>query len=70
MAIDTHGVAAATGTSVERPLPIGDYETLTVGQVLPRLAGLTVCELHQVADYERRHAHRHAVLEAIERALG
>jgi polyhydroxyalkanoate synthesis regulator phasin len=49
--------------------PILGYEDLTVGQVEDRLTGLTPPQLRKVRDYERRHANRKTVLEAIEKAL-
>ncbi|HWF24330.1 MAG TPA: hypothetical protein VG275_02715 [Solirubrobacteraceae bacterium] len=49
--------------------PILGYDDLTAGQVRDRLDGLTPPELRKVRDYERRHANRKTVLEAIERAL-
>lgn len=49
--------------------PILGYDELTAGQVGDRLANLTPPELRKVRDYERRHANRKTVLEAIEKAL-
>ncbi len=49
--------------------PITGYDDLSAGQVEQRLAGLTPAELRKVRDYERRHANRKSVLDAIERAL-
>jgi len=51
------------------PFPILGYDDLTAGQVTDRLGGLTAPELRKVRDYERRHANRKTVLEAIETAL-
>jgi hypothetical protein len=51
-------------------LPIDDYRELTVARVLPLLPGLSRTQLWQVHEYERRHANRLAILEAIEQALG
>lgn len=50
--------------------PISGYDDLTAGQVDQRLHDLEPAELRRVRDYERRHANRKSVLEAIERALG
>lgn len=50
--------------------PILGYDDLTAGQVEQRLTGLKPAELRKVRDYERRHANRKTVLEAVERALG
>lgn len=49
--------------------PIAGYEDMTAGQVTERLDGLKPPELRRVRDYERRHANRKTVLQAIERAL-
>ena len=49
--------------------PIVGYDDLTAGQVTDRLEGLQPADLRKVRDYERRHANRKSVLEAIERAL-
>src|SRR5581483_8971375 len=49
--------------------PISGYDDLTAGQVEKRLDGLKPAELRGVRDYERRHANRKTVLDAIERAL-
>jgi polyhydroxyalkanoate synthesis regulator phasin len=49
--------------------PISGYDDLSAGQVDQRLSGLTPAELRRVRDYERRHANRKTVLDAIERAL-
>lgn len=49
--------------------PIRGYDELTAGQVDQRLAGLKPADLRKVRDYERRHANRKTVLDAIERAL-
>ena len=50
--------------------PILGYDDLTANQVAQRLNGLKPAELRKVRDYERRHANRKTVLDAIERALG
>jgi polyhydroxyalkanoate synthesis regulator phasin len=49
--------------------PVLGYDDLTAGQVVDRLSGLRPPQLRKVRDYERRHANRKTVLEAIERAL-
>jgi polyhydroxyalkanoate synthesis regulator phasin len=49
--------------------PVSGYDELTAGQVEQRLDGLKPAELRRVRDYERRHANRKTVLDAIERAL-
>ncbi|MBA2793301.1 MAG: hypothetical protein H0U32_04815 [Thermoleophilaceae bacterium] len=45
--------------------PIIGYDELTVAQVQGRLDGLSPAELRKVRDYERRHANRKTVLNAI-----
>jgi polyhydroxyalkanoate synthesis regulator phasin len=49
--------------------PILGYDDLTAAQITDRLGELSPPELRKVRDYERRHANRKSVLEAIERAL-
>jgi hypothetical protein len=58
--------AAGLGPS----FPIVGYDDLTVAQVQARLNGLTPAELRKVRDYERRHANRKTVLNAINEQLG
>jgi polyhydroxyalkanoate synthesis regulator phasin len=50
--------------------PILNYEDLTAAQIAERLSDLSPAELRKVRDYERRHANRKSVLNAIEKALG
>jgi polyhydroxyalkanoate synthesis regulator phasin len=50
--------------------PILGYDDLTAAQVADRLGELSPPQLRKVRDYERRHANRKSVLEAIERRLG
>jgi len=57
--------AARVGPS----FPILAYDDLTAGQVTARLADLKPAELRKVRDYERKHANRKSVLEAVEKAL-
>jgi polyhydroxyalkanoate synthesis regulator phasin len=49
--------------------PILAYDDLTAGQVTARLGELKPAELRKVRDYERKHANRKSVLEAVEKAL-
>jgi hypothetical protein len=49
--------------------PILGYDDLTAAQVRARLEGLATAELRKVRDYERRHANRKSVLEAIDKSL-
>ena len=50
-------------------LAIENYEDLTVARVLPLLTGLTRTQLLQIHEYERRHANRVAILDAIRSSL-
>ena len=66
----TGGIAAARrATGLGPAFPIEDYEELTVAEVAERLDGLSVAQLRQVRDHERRNANRKTVLAAIERKL-
>jgi len=49
--------------------PILGYDELTAAQVNSRLKDLSAAELRRVREYERRHANRKSVLDAIERGL-
>jgi polyhydroxyalkanoate synthesis regulator phasin len=49
--------------------PILGYEDMTAAQVRVRLEGLAPAELRRVREYERRHANRKSVLEAIDKSL-
>jgi polyhydroxyalkanoate synthesis regulator phasin len=49
--------------------PILGYDDLTAAQVVDRLGALSPPQLRKVRDYERRHANRKSVLDAIERGL-
>jgi polyhydroxyalkanoate synthesis regulator phasin len=49
--------------------PIRGYDELTARQVDQQLAGLKPADLRKVREYERQHANRKTVLDAIERAL-
>jgi hypothetical protein len=67
----TGGIAAGARrvTGLGPTFPIDDYEDLTAAQVADRLDGLSVAQLRQVRDHERRNANRKTVLSAIERKL-
>ena len=65
-AVDDFAAEAGAGGA---ELPIADYEELTVARVLPLLEGLSRAQLRQVYEYERAHANRVAILEAVRRAL-
>lgn len=58
------------GAGVGGSFPILGYDDLTAAQVTKRLTDLTPAQLRKVRDYERRHAARKSVLNAIERKLG
>jgi polyhydroxyalkanoate synthesis regulator phasin len=49
--------------------PILGYDDLTAAQVQGRLEGLSPAELRKVRDYERKHANRKSVLDAVESKL-
>jgi hypothetical protein len=49
--------------------PILGYDDLNAGQVTSSLDDLTPAELRKVRDYERRHANRKSVLNAVEKKL-
>jgi len=49
--------------------PILGYDDLTAAQVQTRLDGLSPAELRKVRDYERKHANRKSVLDAVESKL-
>jgi polyhydroxyalkanoate synthesis regulator phasin len=54
---------------VGQTFPVLGYDDLTAAQVQVRLEGLSPAELRKVREYERRHANRQSVLQAIDRAL-
>ncbi len=49
--------------------PILGYDELAAAQIIARLEDLNSAQLRKVRDYERRHANRKSVLDAIERKL-
>jgi ferritin-like metal-binding protein YciE len=51
------------------PPPFPDYDTLTAGQVVARLAELSQTELRTVADYERAGRNRRTVLARVDTLL-
>lgn len=61
----------APGGSVpgERPLPIADYDQLSLASIRARLRSLSVGELRTLADYEASHAERTDVLGMFERRI-
>jgi polyhydroxyalkanoate synthesis regulator phasin len=60
---------AARRTVAVGGLPIAGYDELTARQVQARLGDLSPAALRQVGEYERRHANRKTVLDAVQRAL-
>ena len=60
---------ARRSVGVGQTFPILGYDDLTAAQVQARLEGLAPAELRRVREYERRHANRKSVLEAIDKAL-
>jgi len=54
---------------IGQSFPIKGYDELTSGQVQKRLGALSERDLRTVGEYERRHANRKSVLNAIEKAL-
>jgi hypothetical protein len=55
--------------SAAEQLPIVGYDELSATRVQDKLDGLTPAELRKLRDYERRHANRKTVLDAIGRKL-
>jgi len=60
---------ARRSVGVGQTFPILGYDDLTAAQVQVRLEGLAPAELRRVREYERRHANRKSVLEAIDKSL-
>jgi polyhydroxyalkanoate synthesis regulator phasin len=60
---------ARRAVGVGSSFPVLGYDDLTAGQIADRVADLTPAQLRKVRDYERRHANRKSVLQAIERGL-
>lgn len=53
------------GKSLDRNLPISNYQHRTVADVNRRLKDLSKSELRQIESYERKHKDRKGVLQAI-----
>lgn len=62
----THKHKEATRVPV---MPIADYDDLTPGEIIARLAGLSPEELRIIRDYEVRHQGREAILAAVDQHL-
>lgn len=50
-------------------MPIENYDEMTVDEIEPHLADLTVDQLERVAEYEKAHEDRVTLLRAVEREL-
>ena len=61
--------SAARPSRAAANLPIENYDSLNVAQIVARLMDLTPAELRKVRDYEKRHKNRAGVLTRIEGAL-
>ena len=61
--------SAARPSRAAANLPIENYDSLNVAQIVARLVDLTPAELRKVRDYEKRHKNRAGVLTRIEGAL-
>jgi polyhydroxyalkanoate synthesis regulator phasin len=64
--------AGRSGTAKRSPggLPFAGYDDLTAAEITKRVKDLTPAQLRKVRDYERGHAGRKSVLNAVERKLG
>jgi polyhydroxyalkanoate synthesis regulator phasin len=60
---------ARRSVGVGQTFPILGYDDMAAAQVQVRLEGLAPAELRRVREYERRHANRKSVLEAIDKSL-
>jgi hypothetical protein len=59
---------AQSARKAAEALPIDGYEDLTAREVTKRLSDLTAGQLRTIRDFERDHAGRKTVLEALDRA--
>lgn len=57
-------------TASEADLPIADYQTLTVDEVVARLAALSFIDLGKIDEHERRHENRSPILGRISALRG
>lgn len=57
------------GKSPDRGLPLEDYQSLTIPQVLQRMEGLTAAQLRKIRTYESRHKNRKGLMQVLERRL-
>ncbi|MGE0527179.1 MAG: hypothetical protein AB7G93_21700 [Bdellovibrionales bacterium] len=57
------------GQSPDRNLPIGDYQHLTIPQVVSRLKDLGKKEVRKIKSYEEHHKNRKTLLNKIEQVL-
>lgn len=58
------------GKSPDRKLPIRDYQTLTIAEVLTRLESLPAKDIRQIRNYESQHKNRKGLLQKLDRRLG
>lgn len=57
------------GKSPDRGLPLEDFQTLTVGQIEPRLERLSNAEIRKIRSYEVKHKNRKTLLQILDRRL-
>lgn len=58
------------GKSPDRGLPLADFETMTIPQVMKQLDGLSKRELRKIRTYETRHKNRKGLMSRLDRLLG
>lgn len=58
------------GKSPDRGLPIPDFQTMTIPQVMKHLEGLSKADLRKIRSYEARNKNRKGLLSRIDRLLG
>ena len=66
---ETVPVVAATPAARGGSLPIEDYDSLRVNEILPRLDGLDLDQLEDVAQHEESHKNRTTVLNRIDQLM-
>lgn len=58
------------GKSPDRGLPIPDYQTMTIPQIMKHLDGLSKAELRKIRSHETRNKNRKGLLDRLDRLLG
>jgi hypothetical protein len=58
-----------TSRTAARELPIADYHSLTIPEIIQRIPTLSSEELREIQEYERSHRRRKTLLVRIERQL-